>query len=68
MPFFYVHSWWLNDDLAWDSIFSKTPNKPSLVQETGIMHIEAPDGRSKLLLRLNAPSLPEAYLASTKIQ
>ncbi|QBC45080.1 beta-galactosidase [Iodobacter fluviatilis] len=42
-----VHSWWLNDDLAWDSIFSKTPNKPSLVQETGIMHIESPNGRSK---------------------
>jgi hypothetical protein len=42
-----VHSWWLNDDLAWDTIFSKTPNKPSLVQETGIMHIESPNGRSK---------------------
>ncbi|QLG88844.1 beta-galactosidase [Chitinibacter bivalviorum] len=54
-PFFFapavdytnVHSWWLNDDLAWDTIFSKTASKPSLVQETGIMHVEAPNGRSK---------------------
>jgi hypothetical protein len=54
-PFFYqqevdyttVHSWWLNDDLVWDSIFAKTPDKPCLVQETGIMYVETPDGRAK---------------------
>ncbi|MBB5190113.1 hypothetical protein HNQ50_000823 [Silvimonas terrae] len=54
-PFFHagavdyttVHSWWLNDALAWDSLFSKTPDKPSLIQETGIMHVERPDGRSR---------------------
>ncbi len=54
-PFFYaaaadyttVHSWWLNDDLAWDGIFAKTPDKPSLVQETGIMYVETPEGRAK---------------------
>ncbi|GGP18804.1 beta-galactosidase [Silvimonas iriomotensis] len=54
-PFFYadavdyttVHSWWLNDALAWDSLFSKTPGKPNLIQETGIMHVERPDGRSR---------------------
>lgn len=54
-PFFYqqevdyttVHSWWLNDDLLWDSIFAKTPDKPCLVQETGIMYVETPDGRAK---------------------
>ncbi|WP_047391653.1 hypothetical protein [Chitinibacter sp. ZOR0017] len=54
-PFFYadvvdytsVHSWWLNDALAWDSLFSKTPQRPNLVQETGIMHVERADGRSR---------------------
>ncbi|GHD69165.1 glycoside hydrolase [Jeongeupia chitinilytica] len=54
-PFFYadavdyttVHSWWLNDALGWDSLFSKTPNAPNVVQETGIMHVERPDGRSR---------------------
>lgn len=54
-PFFYqqevdyttVHSWWLNDDLVWDGIFAKTPDKPCLVQETGIMYVETPDGRAK---------------------
>ncbi|ADU31410.1 beta-galactosidase [Evansella cellulosilytica] len=54
-PFFYaeavdyttVHSWWLLDHLVWDSLFTKDPNKPNLVQETGIMHVERPDGSSK---------------------
>lgn len=54
-PFFYeqvvdyttVHSWWLNDNLLWDGIFAKTANKPNLVQETGIMYVETPDGRAK---------------------
>lgn len=54
-PFFYapvvdyttVHSWWLNDQLAWDGIFSKTAEKPNLIQETGIMHVQRPDGIAK---------------------
>ncbi|ANS73252.1 glycoside hydrolase [Paenibacillus yonginensis] len=54
-PFFYapavdyttVHSWWQMDHLAWDGIFTKTPDKPNLVQETGIMHIQRPDGMAK---------------------
>ncbi|MHA7966113.1 beta-galactosidase [Paenibacillus sp. CAU 1782] len=54
-PFFYgeavdyttVHSWWLNDQLLWDGIFAKTADKPNLVQETGIMYVETPDGRAK---------------------
>ncbi|KOR88480.1 beta-galactosidase [Paenibacillus solani] len=54
-PFFYaeavdyttVHSWWLNDYLIWDGIFAKTPDKPNLIQETGIMYVETPDGRAK---------------------
>ncbi|WP_314587609.1 beta-galactosidase [Paenibacillus terrigena] len=54
-PFFYeeavdyttVHSWWLNDYLIWDGIFAKTANKPNVIQETGIMYVENPDGRAK---------------------
>ncbi|WP_237088876.1 alpha-amylase family protein [Paenibacillus larvae] len=54
-PFFYEqamdyttnHSWWLMDQLVWDGIFAKTPNKPNLIQETGIMYVETPDGRAK---------------------
>lgn len=54
-PFFYgeevdyttVHSWWLNDDLVWDGLFAKTPDKPNLVQETGIMYVENPNGTAK---------------------
>ncbi|MDO3410302.1 beta-galactosidase [Saccharibacillus sp. CPCC 101409] len=42
-----VHSWWLNDDLVWDGVFAKTPDKPNLIQETGIMYVETPDGRAK---------------------
>ncbi|BBH21945.1 hypothetical protein Back11_32900 [Paenibacillus baekrokdamisoli] len=54
-PFFYeeavdyttVHSWWFNDYLVWDGIFAKTANKPNVIQETGIMYVETPDGRAK---------------------
>jgi len=42
-----VHSWWLMDQLVWDGIFSKAPDKPNLIQETGIMYVETPDGRAK---------------------
>lgn len=54
-PFFYagavdyttVHSWWQLDHLVWDGIFAKTPGKPNLVQETGIMYVETPEGKAK---------------------
>ncbi|MCQ6559207.1 alpha-amylase family protein [Paenibacillus mendelii] len=42
-----VHSWWLNDQLVWDGVFAKTLDKPNLVQETGIMYVETPEGRAK---------------------
>jgi len=42
-----VHTWWLNDRLLWDSVFGKDPNKPTLIQETGIMYVEMPDNRAK---------------------
>ncbi len=34
------HSWWLNDDLYWDGVFSKDRDKPCLIQETGIMYVQ----------------------------
>ncbi len=51
-PFFYGpevaftsnHTWWLNDDLLWDSIVTKTPDRPNLISETGIMFYEKIDG------------------------
>jgi hypothetical protein len=30
------HSWWQNDHLLWDSLVSKQPGKPMLIQETGL--------------------------------
>jgi len=38
------HSWWQNDDLLWDAVMTKTPHKPNLIQETGIMFVENVDG------------------------
>jgi hypothetical protein len=54
-PFFYaeavdyttVHTWWLNDQLVWDGVFAKTPDKPSLIQETGVMYLEHPNNAAK---------------------
>ncbi|RXZ82559.1 glycoside hydrolase [Paenibacillaceae bacterium] len=54
-PFFYaeavdyttVHSWWQLDNLVWDSVFTKTLDKPNLIQETGIMFVETPEGKAK---------------------
>ncbi len=39
-----VHTWWNNDDLLWDGVASKVPEKPNLVQETGLMRLEDLDG------------------------
>ena len=39
-----VHTWWNNDDLLWDGVVTKTPEKPNLHQETGLMRLEDPDG------------------------
>ncbi|MBS2019959.1 MAG: cellulase family glycosylhydrolase [Deltaproteobacteria bacterium] len=39
-----VHTWWKNDDLLWDGVTTKVPEKPSLHQETGLMRLEDVDG------------------------
>ncbi|MFB9275731.1 beta-galactosidase [Cohnella cellulosilytica] len=54
-PFFFAqevdyttnHSWWLNDDLYWDGVFSKERDKPCLIQETGIMYVQTADGKAR---------------------
>ncbi len=38
------HSWWQNDDILWDSVITKTPDRPNLIEETGIMFVEGVDG------------------------
>lgn len=40
LDFTCVHNWWLNDDLLWDSLLTKSPSKPNLVEESGIMFYE----------------------------
>ena len=39
-----VHTWWLNDDLLWDTVMTRAPGVPNLVQETGVMFNERADG------------------------
>lgn len=39
-----IHTWWLNDDLMWDGLMTKVPEKPNLVSETGLMRLEDIDG------------------------
>jgi len=40
-----IHTWWATDDLLWDGLAAKVPEKPMLVQETGLMRLEDADGR-----------------------
>lgn len=39
-----VHTWWNNDDLLWDGLITKSPGKPNLISETGLMRLEDIDG------------------------
>jgi hypothetical protein len=39
-----VHTWWNNDDLLWDGVMTKAPERPDLHQETGLMSLEDLDG------------------------
>lgn len=36
VDFTTTHSWWLNDDILWDSLVAKQPGEAMLVQETGL--------------------------------
>ena len=44
VDFTCVHTWWYNDALAWDGILAKLPDRPMLVEETGMMRYERVDG------------------------
>ena len=44
VDFTCLHNWWYNDNLLWDGIVTKAPGKANLVEETGIMFYERPDG------------------------
>jgi hypothetical protein len=39
-----THTWWNNDALLWDGLVSKRADRPALVEETGLMTHERPDG------------------------
>jgi hypothetical protein len=39
-----THTWWNNDALLWDGVVAKRPDRPSLIEETGLMTCERPDG------------------------
>jgi Cellulase (glycosyl hydrolase family 5) len=38
------HTWWNNDALLWDGVMTRRPDKPNLIEETGIMVYERMDG------------------------
>jgi hypothetical protein len=44
VDFTCMHTWWNNDALAWDGILAKLPDRPMLVEETGMMRYERVDG------------------------
>jgi Cellulase (glycosyl hydrolase family 5) len=44
VDFTCLHNWWNNDELLWDSVVTKAPEKPSLVEETGVMFYERMNG------------------------
>ena len=39
-----THTWWNNDALLWDGLMSKRADRPALVEETGLMTYERPNG------------------------
>ncbi len=54
VDFTTTHSWWLNDDLLWDSLAAKQPGKPTLVQETGVQREIGLAGHPRLTSRQSA--------------
>ncbi len=54
VDFTTMHSWWLNDDLLWDSLVAKQPGLPMLVQETGIQRELGLAGDPRLTERQSA--------------
>lgn len=44
VDFTCTHTWWNNDDLLWDGVMARLPDRPLLIEETGLMTYERPDG------------------------
>ncbi len=44
VDFTCMHTWWNNDAQAWDAVLSALPDRPLLVEETGMMRYERVDG------------------------
>jgi hypothetical protein len=61
------HSWWLNDDVLWDSVLAKQPGETMLIQETGLqreLNLDETARRSPQ----NEASLLERKIATSYIQ
>lgn len=56
-----THPWWNIDDLLWDMLIDKTPYKPNLIQETGIMQLRDIDGRPWQSEQANAALLERKF-------
>jgi hypothetical protein len=61
VDFSTMHSWWMNDDLLWDSLASKQSGMPVLVQETGVMAESGPDGRPRRTPQADAALLEKKF-------
>lgn len=58
------HTWWLLDDLVWDSVFTKYHDKPLLIQETGVMYLENADNSPRRTEREIADLLERKFAYS----
>jgi hypothetical protein len=61
VDFSTMHSWWLNDDLLWDSLAARQSGMPMLVQETGVMAEIGPDGRPRRTPQADAALLEKKF-------
>jgi endo-1,4-beta-mannosidase len=61
VDFSTMHSWWMNDDLLWDSLAVRQAGMPMLVQETGVMAEIGPDGRPRRTPQADAALLEKKF-------
>ena len=62
MDYTTTHPWWNNDALLWDMLIDKTPLKPNLIQEMGIMLVRDVDGRPWRSEEENADLLERKFI------
>ena len=61
------HSWWLNDNILWDSLAAKQPGEAMLIQETGLQRELNPDEIARRTTESEA-ALLERKIAASFIQ